>query len=53
MLTVEQAAVIAGVTVAQFHHRAKFRPAKVKLGHRTVRVNRRKLLRIIAENTGA
>jgi hypothetical protein len=47
-LTVGQAASLAGLTVEQFYRRKVFRPAIVKLGHRTRRVNERKLRRILA-----
>jgi acyl dehydratase len=49
MLTVEQAAALAGVTADQFYRRKRFRSAVVKLGHRTLRVSDRKLRRILAE----
>ena len=48
MLSVEQAAGIAGVTVEAFYRRKAFRSSIVKLGHRTRRVNERKLRRILA-----
>lgn len=47
LLTVERAAALAGVTVEQFYRRKRFRPACVRLGHRTLRVNERKLRRIL------
>jgi hypothetical protein len=47
-VTAEQAASLAGVTVEQFYRRRAFRPAIVKYGHRTMRVNERKLRRILA-----
>jgi len=47
-LTAEQAAAMAGLTVPQFYSRKVFRPAIVKLGHRTLRVSERKLRRILA-----
>jgi hypothetical protein len=47
LVTVEQAAALAGVTVAQFYRRRAFRPAVVRLGHRTLRVNERKLRRLL------
>jgi hypothetical protein len=50
MLTVEQAAGMAGVTVEQFYRRTLFRAAIVKLGRRTIRVNERKLRRILAQS---
>jgi hypothetical protein len=49
MLTVQQAAALAGMTVAQFYRRKGFRPAVVKMGHRTIRVSNRKLRRILTE----
>jgi hypothetical protein len=48
MLEVPEAAHLAGVTVKQFYRRRVFRPAIVKLGHRTARVNASKLHRILA-----
>ena len=47
MLTVPEAAQLAGVTVTQFYRRRVFRPAIVKLGHRTVRVSENRLRRIL------
>jgi hypothetical protein len=49
MLTVPEAAQLAGVTVEQFYRRKRFRPAIVKLGHRTARVDEKKLRRILSE----
>ena len=48
MIKPEEAARIAGLTLAQFYRRKVFRPACVKAGHRTLRVNERKLRRILA-----
>ena len=48
LLPVEEAARLAGVTVKEFYRRKALRPAVVKLGHRTIRVNERKLHRILA-----
>jgi hypothetical protein len=44
----EDAARIAGLTLREFYRRKVFRPACVKAGHRTLRVNERKLRRILA-----
>jgi len=43
LLPVEQAARIAGLTREQILRRVAFKPALVKLGHRTIRVDVRKL----------
>jgi hypothetical protein len=48
MIEPEDAARIAGLTLAQFYRRKALRPACVKVGHRTLRVNERKLRRILA-----
>jgi hypothetical protein len=48
MLKPAEAARIAGLTVKEFYRRKVFRPACVKPGHRTLRVNERKLRRILA-----
>jgi len=48
MIKPADAARIAGLTVAEFYRRRVFRPACVKAGHRTLRVNERKLRRILA-----
>src|SRR5262245_9273555 len=48
MIKPAEAARIAGLTVAEFYRRKVFRPACVKAGHRTLRVNERKLRRILA-----
>jgi hypothetical protein len=48
MIKPADAARIAGLTVAEFYRRKVFRPACVKAGHRTLRINERKLRRIIA-----
>jgi hypothetical protein len=48
LLTLEQGARIACVTPEQLRRRASFRPCIVKQGHRTLRVNERKLRAIIA-----
>lgn len=52
MLTPEAAARIAGLTVDALRRRKAFRPAIVKLGHRTLRVDERKLRRILARMSG-
>jgi hypothetical protein len=44
----EDAARIAGLTIREFYRRKVFRPACVKAGHRTLRINERKLRRILA-----
>jgi hypothetical protein len=49
MLTAQAAAALAGVTPEQFYRRKRFRAAIVRLGHRTLRVDERKLRRILAE----
>jgi hypothetical protein len=49
LIDVQEAAAMAGMTVQQFYRRQRFRRAVVKLGHRTLRVDERKLRRIIAE----
>src|SRR5262245_16536221 len=48
MIKTADAARIAGLTVAEFYRRKVFRPACIKAGHRTLRVNERKLRRILA-----
>jgi hypothetical protein len=48
MLEPAEAARLAGLTVEQFYRRKVFRPAIVRAGHRTRRVNERKLRRILA-----
>jgi hypothetical protein len=48
LITVEEAAHMAGVTREQFMRRVVFRPAIAKLGHRTTRVNEMQLRRILA-----
>jgi hypothetical protein len=48
MLKPDDAARIAGLTRKEFYRRKVFRPACVKAGHRTLRVNERKLRRILA-----
>ena len=47
LISAEEAAKMAGVTVAQFYRRVAFKPAIVKLGHRTVRVNESRLRKIL------
>ena len=49
LITTEEAARMAGVTAEQFARRLVFKPALVKLGHRTTRVNEKRLCRILAE----
>lgn len=49
LILVEEAARMAGVTCEQFLRRKAFRPAVVKLGHRTTRVNEKRLRRILSE----
>src|SRR5262249_19218624 len=44
----EDAARITGLSLKEFYRRKVFRPACVKAGHRTLRVNERKLRRILA-----
>jgi len=51
MLTPDEAARIAGLTRAQFYRRKAFRPAIVRAGHRTLRVNEKKLRQIMASLT--
>ena len=48
MLTPQEAARIAGLTVEQFYRRRAFKPAILKVGHRTLRVSEKKLRRIMA-----
>jgi hypothetical protein len=47
LLSIEAAARLAGVTREQFLRREAFRPAVVKLGHRTRRVDQKRLRRIL------
>ena len=47
LISVADAARMAGVTAEQFYRRTAFRPAIVKLGHRTMRVDEKRLLRIL------
>ena len=47
LIAVEDAAKMAGVTASQFYRLAAFKPAVVKLGHRTLRVNEARLRRIL------
>jgi hypothetical protein len=47
LLTVKQAAALANMSPEEFYRRRRFEPAKVRLGHRTVRVSERKLRRIL------
>ena len=47
-LTIVQAAELAAVTPEAFRRRNTFRPAIVRLGHRTLRVDERRLRRILA-----
>src|SRR5262245_61077248 len=47
LLSVPEAASLAGVTPQQFLRRQAFRPAVVRQGHRTLRVNAPKLRRIL------
>jgi hypothetical protein len=49
LLHVEVGARMAGVTREQFLRRQAFRPTLVKLGHRTIRVDERKLRRVLAQ----
>lgn len=49
LLSVEEAAARAGVSHVSFLRRRAFRPAIVKQGHRTLRVNPRRLDRILAQ----
>jgi len=51
-LSVEQAAARVGLSVEQFYRRKALRPAIVKLGHRTCRVDARKLDRILVRAKG-
>ena len=53
MLTVDEAASLAGVSSESFRRRARFRPAVVRLGHRTLRVDAKRLRRILNRATGA
>jgi len=53
MLTVEQAASIAGMSAEAFLRRSRFRPAVVRLGHRTLRVDERKLRRVLDRIIGS
>jgi hypothetical protein len=47
LISVPEAACMAGVTAEQFYRRTAFRPATVKLGHRTMRVDEKRLRRIL------
>jgi hypothetical protein len=51
-LSVEQAAARVGLSVEQFYRRKALRPAIIKLGHRTCRVDARKLDRILVITKG-
>jgi hypothetical protein len=48
LLTLEQGARIACVSAEQLRRRRSFRPCIVRLGHRMLRVNERKLRAILA-----
>lgn len=47
LLTVEAAAKLAGVSREAFLRRKRFRSTIVKIGHRTLRVSEKRLLRVL------
>jgi hypothetical protein len=49
LISAEAAARMAGVTREQFLRRQAFRPTVKKLGHRTIRVDERRLRRLLAQ----
>ena len=49
LLSVDEAAARAGVSRDSFLRRRAFRPAIVRQGHRTLRVNPRRLERVLAQ----
>lgn len=50
LITPVEAARLAGLSVRQLYRRRALRPALVRVGHRTLRVDERKLRRLLAAN---